>query len=125
MHALGLCFGLWLEPEMVSPDSDLYRAHPDWCLHVDGRPRTLARSQLILDLSRPEVQEYIISAVSAVLSSSCIDYVKWDMNRNMTESFSAALPPERKKETQHRYMLGLYHVLETITSAFPKILLIQ
>ena len=76
----------------------------------------------ILDLSRPEVQEYIISAVSAVLSSSCIDYVKWDMNRNMTESFSAALPPERKKETQHRYMLGLYHVLETITSAFPKIL---
>ena len=122
VHRLGMQFGLWFEPEMVSPDSNLYRMHPDWCLHVEGRPRTQARQQLILDLSRPEVQEYIISAVSAVLSSSCIDYVKWDMNRNMTESFSAALPPERKKETQHRYMLGLYHVLETITSAFPKIL---
>lgn len=122
MHALGLCFGLWLEPEMVSPDSDLYRAHPDWCLHVDGRPRTLARSQLILDLSRPEVQEYIISVVSSVLSSAALDYVKWDMNRNMTEAFSALLTPDRKKETQHRYMLGLYHVLETVTAAFPDVL---
>ncbi len=122
IHAMGLQFGLWFEPEMVSPDSDLYRIHPDWCLHVDGRPRTEARQQLILDLSRPEVQDYIISAVSAVLSSVRIDYVKWDMNRNMTEAFSGLLPPERRKETQHRYMLGLYHVLETVTSSFPEIL---
>ena len=122
IHALGLQFGLWFEPEMVSPDSDLYRAHPDWSLHVEDRPRTQARQQLILDLSRPEVQEYVIHAISEVLSSSGIDYVKWDMNRNMTEAYSSALPPERKKETQHRYMLGLYHVLETITSAFPKVL---
>ena len=122
LHAMELQFGLWFEPEMVSPDSDLYRAHPDWCLHVEGRPRTQGRQQLILDLSRPEVQEYIISAVSAVLSSAGVDYVKWDMNRNMTEAFSVVLPPERKKETQHRYMLGLYHVLETITSAFPDVL---
>ena len=122
IHSLGLKFGLWFEPEMVSPDSDLYRAHPDWCLHVSNRPRTEARQQLILDLSRPEVQEYIISAVSTVLASSGIDYVKWDMNRNMTEAFSAVLPPERKKETQHRYMLGLYRVLEAVTSAFPEIL---
>ena len=122
IHALGLRFGLWFEPEMVSPDSDLYRAHPDWCLHVEGRPRTQARQQLILDLSRPEVQDYIISAVSGVLSSSGIDYVKWDMNRNMTEAFSVALPPERRKETQHRYMLGLYRVLEAVTSAFPEVL---
>ena len=122
LHAMDLQFGLWFEPEMVSPDSDLYRAHPDWCLHVEGRPRTQGRQQLILDLSRPEVQEYIISAVSAVLSSAGVDYVKWDMNRNMTEAFSVVLPPERKKETQHRYMLGLYHVLETITSAFPDVL---
>lgn len=122
IHELGLQFGLWFEPEMVSPDSSLYRSHPDWCLHVASRPRTEARQQLILDLSRPEVQEYIISAISAVLASSGIDYVKWDMNRNMTEAFSAVLPPERKKETQHRYMLGLYRVLETITSAFPEIL---
>ena len=122
IHALGLQFGLWFEPEMVSPDSELYRAHPDWCLHVEGRPRTQARQQLILDLSRPEVQEYILSAVSSVLSAVRIDYVKWDMNRNMTEAFSPVLPPERKKETQHRYMLGLYHVLEKLTSAFPGIL---
>ena len=122
VHALGLGFGLWFEPEMVSPDSNLYRAHPDWCLHAEGRPRTQARQQLILDLSRADVQDYIISAVSAVLASSGIDYVKWDMNRNMTEAFSAALPPERKKETQHRYMLGLYRVLETVTSAFPRVL---
>lgn len=122
IHDMGLRFGLWFEPEMVSPDSDLYRAHPDWCLHVDGRPRTEARQQLILDLSRPEVQDYIISAVSAVLSSSGVDYVKWDMNRNMTEAWSVSLPSERKKETQHRYMLGLYHVLETVTSAFPDLL---
>ena len=122
LHTMGLKFGLWFEPEMVSPDSDLYRAHPDWCLHVDGRPRTEARSQLILDLSRPEVQEYIIASVSNVLASAGVDYVKWDMNRNMTEAFSAVLPPERKKETQHRYMLGLYRVLETVTSAFPQVL---
>ena len=122
LHAMGLQFGLWFEPEMVSPDSDLYRAQPDWCLHVEGRPRTQGRQQLILDLSRPEVQEYIISAVSGVLSSAGVDYVKWDMNRNMTEAFSVVLPPERKKETQHRYMLGLYHVLESITSAFPNVL---
>ena len=122
IHQLGLMFGLWFEPEMVSPDSDLYRAHPDWCLHVQGRTRTEARSQLVLDLSRSEVQEYLISAISDVLTSASVDYVKWDMNRNMTESFSAVLPPERKKETQHRYMLGLYRVLETITTAFPEIL---
>ena len=122
MHAMGLRFGLWFEPEMVSPDSDLYRAHPDWCLHVPGRARTEARQQLILDLSRREVQDYIISAVSGILSSASVDYVKWDMNRNMTEAFSEALPPERRMETQHRYMLGLYRVLEAVTSAFPRVL---
>lgn len=122
VNALGLRFGLWFEPEMVSPDSDLYRAHPDWCLHVDGRERTQARQQLILDLSRREVQDYIISAVSAVLREAPVGYVKWDMNRNMTEHFSAALSPERQMETQHRYILGLYRVLEEITSAFPEVL---
>ncbi len=122
INALGLRFGLWFEPEMVSPDSDLYREHPDWCLHIPGRPRTQGRNQLILDLSRREVQDYIISSVSTVLSSAHIEYVKWDMNRNMSEAFSSALPSERKMETQHRYMLGLYRVLDQITSAFPQIL---
>ena len=122
LHDLGLKFGLWFEPEMISPDSDLYRAQPDWCLHVDGRARVEMRNQLILDLSRREVQDYIIESVSAVLESARIEYVKWDMNRNMTEPFSGAQTPERQKETQHRYMLGLYRVLEEITARFPEIL---
>lgn len=122
IEALGLRFGLWFEPEMISPSSDLYRAHPDWCLHAPGRPRTEGRHQLILDLGRPEVQQFIINMMKETLSSAPISYVKWDMNRNMTEAFSAALPPERQMETQHRYMLGLYHVLEEITKAFPEVL---
>lgn len=122
INALGLKFGLWFEPEMISPDSDLYRAHPDWCLHAAGRKRTEARQQLILDLSRTEVQDYIIEAVSKVLRSAPIDYVKWDMNRNMTEHFSATQIPAQQMETQHRYMLGLYRVLETITAGFPQVL---
>ena len=122
VHAEGLMFGIWVEPEMISPDSDLYRAHEDWCLHVPGRTRTLERNQLILDLSRKEVQDYLIEAISNVLRTGNVDYVKWDMNRNMTEYFSFALPAERRMETQHRYMLGLYRVLEEITSAFPKVL---
>ncbi|ANS74980.1 alpha-galactosidase [Paenibacillus yonginensis] len=122
INEMGMQFGLWFEPEMVSPDSDLYRAHPDWCLHVDGRSRTLAREQLILDLSRADVCDYIVDSVSSVLASAPITYVKWDMNRNMTEIGSALLPPERQRETAHRYMLGLYNVLERITSKFPHIL---
>lgn len=122
VNAHGLQFGLWFEPEMISPDSDLYRAHPDWCLHVEGRRRTQGRRQLILDLSREDVCDYIIDTVGGVLASAPIAYVKWDMNRNMTEIGSALLPPERQRETAHRYMLGLYRVLETITSRFPHIL---
>ncbi len=122
VNELGLRFGLWFEPEMVSPDSDLYRAHPDWCLHVEGRSRTEARQQLILDLSRREAQDYIIEAVSSVLRSAPIGYVKWDMNRNMMEYFSGDQMPDRQMETQHRYMLGLYRVLEEITTAFPEVL---
>ena len=122
IHSLGMMFGLWFEPEMVSPDSDLYRAHPDWCLHVEGRPRTEARNQLILDLAREEVQAYLIRAISDVLRSAPINYVKWDMNRNMAEGFSASLPLERRLESQHRYMRGLYRVLAAITEAFPEVL---
>ena len=114
VNALGMQFGLWFEPEMISPDSDLYRAHPDWCIHVDGRPRTEARWQLILDLTRPEVCDYIIDSVCSVLNSCPISYVKWDMNRHMTE-----IP---RKGFVHQYILGLYRVLEEITSRFPDIL---
>ncbi|WP_339310641.1 alpha-galactosidase [Paenibacillus sp. FSL M7-0896] len=118
----GVQFGLWVEPEMVSPDSELYRKHPDWCLHAAGRRRTEGRNQLILDLSRPEVCDYLYETLSAVFSSAPIRYIKWDMNRNMTEIASAKASPERQKETAHRYMLGLYNLLERLTSRFPDIL---
>ena len=119
---LGLKFGLWFEPEMVSPDSDLYRAHPDWCIHVPDRPRTECRHQLILDLSRQEVCDYIVDTVSGILDEADISYVKWDMNRHMSELGSAALPADRQKEMPHRYMLGLYDVMERIVSAHPDVL---
>ncbi|MDE7308674.1 MAG: alpha-galactosidase [Lachnospiraceae bacterium] len=118
----GILFGLWFEPEMVSPDSDLYRAHPDWCIHIPGRERTECRNQLTLDLSREDVCEYIIKTVSQVLDEAEIGYVKWDMNRHMSELGSAGLPPERQKEMPHRYMLGLYHVMEEIVSKHPDVL---
>ncbi|WNQ10615.1 alpha-galactosidase [Paenibacillus aurantius] len=122
ISANGLAFGLWFEPEMISPDSELYRSHPDWCLHVPDRSRTTSRNQLVLDYSRADVRDYIVDTVGQVLSSAPIRYVKWDMNRNMTEIGSALLPPDRQRETAHRYMLGLYDVLERITSAFPDVL---
>jgi alpha-galactosidase len=118
----GLKFGLWVEPEMVSPDSDLYREHPDWCLHVPSRPRSEGRHQLVLDMGRPEVRRHVVDAISAVLRSAPIAYVKWDMNRHITEAGSAGLPPERQKETCHRYILGLYAAMDEITRTFPDIL---
>jgi len=119
---MGMKFGLWFEPEMISVDSDLYREHPDWCLHVPGRTRSESRNQLVLDFSRADVCEEITKRVCAILESVPISYVKWDMNRSMTEVGSALLPADRQKETAHRYMLGLYNVMETITSRFPEIL---
>lgn len=122
VKSLGLLFGLWFEPEMVSPDSDLYRKHPDWCLHVEGRRRTEARTQLILDLSRQEVCDYLFESLSKIFSTVPISYVKWDMNRNMTEIGSATRTALRQKETAHRYMLGLYGLLEKLNQQFPHIL---
>lgn len=118
----GIKFGLWFEPEMVSPDSELYRTHPDWCIHVPGRMRTECRNQLTLDLSRPEVREYIVETVSHILDTAEIGYVKWDMNRHMTELGSAGLDQRRQKEMPHRYMLGLYEVMERIVSGHPDVL---
>ncbi|MFL0267009.1 alpha-galactosidase [Candidatus Clostridium radicumherbarum] len=122
VNNIGLQFGLWFEPEMVSTDSDLYRQHPDWCIHVQGRRRSEGRNQLVLDLSREEVCNYIIHSISYVLKSAPINYVKWDMNRNMTEIGSESLPYERQRETAHRYILGLYRVMDKITSDFPNVL---
>ncbi len=122
INALGMQFGLWFEPEMISVNSDLYRAHPDWCLHVEGRGRSESRRQLILDLSRDDVCEYIINILCTYLENAPIAYIKWDMNRNMTEVGSAKLSPDRQQEIYHRYMLGLYNILETVTQKFPDVL---
>ncbi|MHC9408733.1 alpha-galactosidase [Clostridium perfringens] len=122
INNMGLEFGLWFEPEMISPISKLYEKHPNWCIHIPGRTRSQARSQLILDLSRQEVCDYIIESVSKILESANISYVKWDMNRNMTEVGSLGLTSERQRETAHRYILGLYRVMEEITSRFPNVL---
>lgn len=121
INKLGMQFGLWFEPEMVSPDSDLYRAHPDWCLYAKKRRRSIARHQLILDMSRQDVQDYVIEAISRVLRSAPINYVKWDMNRNFMET-GTGMDGVRQGEVAHRYMLGLYHVMETITANFPDVL---
>lgn len=122
INDLGMKFGLWFEPEMISPNSNLYREHPDWCIHIENRTRSLARKQLVLDLSRDEVCDAVIKMITDVLKSAPISYVKWDMNRNITELGSPAWPPKKQKELAHRYMLGLYKILENITSNFPDIL---
>jgi alpha-galactosidase len=122
INALGLKFGIWVEPEMVSPRSELYEKHPDWVISQPGRDRTQLRNQLVLDLGRPEVQEFIIESMSKLLDSGNIQFLRWDMNRTLTEVGSAALSPDEQRETQHRYMLGLYRVLEVITTKYPEVL---
>lgn len=122
LRQLGLDFGLWVEPEMVSPDSDLYRAHPDWAVACPGRLPSESRNQYILDLGRAEVQEHLITTLKTLFASAPISYVKWDMNRNFSDFYAAGLPAERQGEFFHRYILGLYRVLEQVTAAFPDIL---
>ena len=115
-------FGLWFEPEMVNKDSNLYRAHPDWILHVPGRPSAHGRFQYVLDFSRKEVVDCIYNMMDKILSEAKVSYVKWDMNRSITECFSPALPADRQGEVFHRYILGVYDLYERLTSKFPHIL---
>ena len=123
INALGLKFGIWYEPEMISRDSEPYRAHPDWCIHVPGREKSIARYQYVLDYSRQDVRDYIFGEMYKVLSANKIDYLKWDFNRNLTEVGSAQLPPERQKEVFHRFVLGTYEVMDRLTKAFPDMLI--
>ena len=122
VEALGMKFGLWIEPEMVNPDSDLYREHPDWCLHVPERDPSLSRNQLVLDYSRPEVVDHIHGMISKILRESRISYIKWDMNRSITDCYSVAKDPENQGEIYHRYILGVYSLYERLISEFPEIL---
>ncbi|MDD4164378.1 MAG: alpha-galactosidase [Eubacteriales bacterium] len=122
LKPLGIDLGIWFEPEMVSPNSDLYRAHPDWCIHIPNRPRSQGRHQFMLNLSKPEVCDYIYESVAAILKSGMIKYVKWDYNRNMTEIANEKLPADQQREVTHRYYLGLYSLLERLVTTFPDIL---
>lgn len=123
VNALGMKFGIWFEPEMVSPDSQLYRAHPDWAIQLPDREPAQIRAQYILDISRKEVRDYVYESVAAILRSGPIDYVKWDMNRNMCDMGSAWLPADRQKELCHRYVLGVYELQERLITEFPNLLL--
>ena len=114
---LGMRFGIWIEPEMVSPRSRLFTEHPDWAIGIPGRERTESRNQYALDLTRPEVIDHLFEAMSSVISSAPISYVKWDMNRAITEPWSAGLPPDRQPEFHHRYVLGLYALYDRLTRA--------
>ena len=122
VKGLGMSLGIWVEPEMISPDSNLYRAHPDWVLCRPGRAATLTRSQLMLDLSRRDVQDCMIQQLTELLASADISYLKWDMNRIMSEVGSGANPKASAGAIAHRYMLGVYRILEAITQRFPKLL---
>ncbi|WP_033126433.1 MULTISPECIES: alpha-galactosidase [Eubacteriales] len=119
---MGMKFGLWFEPEMVNKDSDLYRAHPDWILHVPGRPSTHGRYQYVLDFSRKEVVDCIYGMMEKILSEAKISYIKWDMNRSITECYSPALPADRQGEVFHRYILGVYDLYDRLTRKFPYVL---
>lgn len=122
VHQKDMQFGIWFEPEMVSVDSELYREHPDWVLGVPDRGNSPSRSQLVLDFSRADVRENIYQKMQAIFNTVDIDYVKWDMNRNMTEVHSLLLEPEMQGEVAHRYMLGLYEFMEKLTNEYPEIL---
>ena len=122
INGLGMKFGIWIEPEMVNEDSRLYREHPDWALTIPGRKPCRSRNQLVLDMSRSEVRDYVFDSIAAVLKSANVEYVKWDKNRSICDVYSAVLPKERQGEVYHRYVLGIYDLMERFTSSFPNIL---
>lgn len=122
IEALGMKFGLWFELEMANKDSELYRNHLDWIIHTPGRHESHGRKQYVLDFSRKEVVDYIYDMVAKILSESKISYIKWDMNRNITECFSQGYGPERQGEIFHRYILGLYDLYNRLNTAFPQVL---
>ncbi len=122
INDLGMDFGIWVEPEMISADSELFRMHPDWAMEIPGKNHSEGRNQRLLDLSRKEIQDYVIDKMSQLFSSAPIRYVKWDMNRIVSDYYSQALPAEKQGEVSHRYVLGLYRCMKELTEQFPEIL---
>ncbi|MGM0138509.1 alpha-galactosidase [Enterococcus sp. DIV0755b] len=122
IHEKGLQFGLWFEPEMISKESLLFNKHPEWALQVPNYPLTQGRQQLVLDFSKEAVQDFIIDMLTGYLQTGKIDYIKWDMNRHLTEVGNLTLPQDQQQEIAHRYVLGLYRILQTLTTKFPEVL---
>lgn len=122
VNKLGMKFGLWFEPEMISEDSDIYRLHPEYAIGAPNRPHCYTRHQFAMDLTREDVRDYIVNSVNNILQKHHIEYVKWDYNRNVTESYSPLLPPKKQKEFAHRYALGLYELCERIVEANPEVI---
>ena len=123
VHKLGMNFGLWFEPEMISPVSELYKKHPDWAISTKTRTGALARNQYVLDLTRKEIRDYIYSLILNIIKDCKIDYVKWDMNRPLSDIGSFDLPEEKQGELLHRYVLGVYELQERLVTDFPDLLL--
>lgn len=122
INKLGMEFGIWIEPEMVNEDSDLYRSHPDWVLKAPNRKPVISRGQMVLDMTRPEVIDHLEKQFTDLLNSGNIRYVKWDMNRSLADLYSESLPAERQDEVSHRYVLGVYDLLDRLTGKFPEVL---
>lgn len=123
INNLGMKFGLWFEPEMISEESDLYEKNPDWAIKIPNRPPSKSRSQLVLDMSRDNVVEYIFDAMSNIIDSANVEYIKWDMNRSISDAFSLSIEKERQGEFYHRYILGVYKLLEKLLKKYPNILM--
>lgn len=122
VHDLDMKFGLWFEPEMISIDSKLYQTHPEWMIKTPGRGQTPGRHQFVLDMSRQEVVDYLFGLMSHIIQDAKLDYIKWDMNRNITEMYGAVLPADQQLEFSHRYILGVYDLYDRLTKAFPDVL---
>lgn len=122
VHDLDMKFGLWFEPEMISIDSKLYQTHPEWMIKTPGRGQTPGRHQFVLDMSRQEVVDYLFGLMSHIIQDAKLDYIKWDMNRNITEMYGADLPANQQLEFSHRYILGVYDLYDRLTKAFPDVL---
>lgn len=123
IHNLGMKFGIWFEPECISEDSDLYRAHPDWAFQIPGRKPMRGRYQLVLDFSREDVRDYIYDMMCKVLDNAQVEYLKWDFNRSISDIYSAVLPSEHQGKVAHNYVLGLYDMLEKLIHRYPDMLI--
>jgi alpha-galactosidase len=122
VHSIGLRLGLWFEPEMISKDSSLYEAHPDWMIKTPGRLDTPQRHQFVLDMTRPEVVDYLYQSMAKMIKENQLDYIKWDMNRNITEMYGERLAAEQQLEFSHRYILGVYQLYSRLNKQFPEVL---